>query len=250
MSTQIAVQLYSIREQLANDYAGTIDRITSFGYAGVEFAGAPSGLSYQQCLKVVKDSGLKVSSAHMPIPSGANRNFIFDNTNLLGCKYIVCGKWIPDFATIDAIKKSCDDFNCAAAEAAKHGLKLAIHNHWAEFELVDGIPAYKYLLEYLDPAVMFEIDTYWVKIGGQDPAAVLAELGERAPLVHIKDGSGEPGNFKMLPVGQGVMDFSPIFKQCANEWLICELDEYEGDMLEAVKASYDYISKNKCESLA
>lgn len=246
MSSQIAVQLYSVRSELDRDYAGIIDRIAAFGFAGVEFAGCPFGLSFEQCYKIVKDAGLVVPSAHVPMPSGPNRNLIFDNAKMLGCKYLVTGKWIDDFKTADAIKKSCDDFNFAAAEAAKHGLKLAIHNHWAEFESVDGVPAYKIMLKHLSPEVLFELDTYWVKIGGQDPAAVLAELGSRAPLIHIKDGSGVPGNFNMKAAGQGVMDFKPIFAQAKNaEWLISELDGCETDMLQAIKESYDYIASNK-----
>jgi len=248
MSAKIAVQLYTVRDQLLNDYTGTIQKIKTFGYTDVEFAGAPSGMSFQQCKNVVADCGLTICSAHAPVPSGANRNFIFDNVNLLGCKYLVCGKWIPDFSSVDAIRKTADEFNFAAAEARKNGLTLAIHNHWAEFEVVEGAPAYQHLLKYLTDDVFFELDTYWAKVGGQDPAKVLAELGSRAPLVHIKDGSGVPGNFKMSAAGDGVMDFKAIFKECGHsEYLICELDDYEGDMLEAVQQSYDYISRNSKE---
>ena len=99
-----------------------------------------------------------------------------------------------------------------------------------------AFPPYKIMLEHLSPEVLFELDTYWVKIGGQDPAAVLAELGSRAPLIHIKDGSGVPGNFNMKAAGQGVMDFKPIFARAKNaEWLISELDGCETDMLQAIK---------------
>ena len=246
MASQIAVQLYSVRNEMERDYVGTIKRIASFGYAGVEFAGCPGGLSYEQCLNVVKDAGLKVPSMHVPVPAGPNRNLIFDNAYIMGCHYLVTGKGTNDFKTLDAVKKSCDEFNFAAAEAAKDGLKLVIHNHWWEYQAIDGVPVYKIMLERLSPEVLFELDTYWVKIGGHDPAAVLAELGPRAPLVHIKDGSGVSGNFNMKAAGQGVMDFKPIFAQGKNaEWLICELDACETDMFDAIKESYDYIHKNK-----
>ena len=245
MVSQIALQLYSVRNDLKEDYAGTINKIASYGYAGAEFAACPSGISLEQCAKMLKSSGLEVPAMHAPVPSVPNRNMIFDNAHMFGCKYLVTGKGPDAFKTIDLIKESCDDFNFAGAEAAKNGLKLAIHNHWWEYQQLDGIPIYKIMLEYLSPDIMFELDTYWVKIGGQDPAVVLTELQDRIPLIHIKDGSGEPGNLNMKAAGRGVMDFAPIFANAKKaEWLICELDACESNMLEAVRESYDYIAQN------
>jgi sugar phosphate isomerase/epimerase len=170
---------------------------------------------------------------------------LFDNAHMFGCEYIVSSKVPDDFKTFDQIRKSCDDFNVAAEEAAKNCLKFAVHNHWWEYQEIDGVPVYKIMLEHLSEKVLFELDTYWVKIGCQDPAAVLAELENRAPLVHIKDGSGQEGNFNMKAAGQGMMDFDPIFHNAKDaEWLICELDACETDMLQAVKDSYDYIAQH------
>jgi len=244
--SSLGIQLYSVRNALEHDFVGTIHKLASFGYAGVEFAGCPGGISYEQCLKVVKEAGLQIPSMHVPVPSGPNRNLIFDNAYLMGCRYLVSGKWIDDFKTVDAIKRSCDDFNRGAEEAEKNGFKLAIHNHWAEFEPVDGVPAYQHMLKYLDPKVLFEIDTYWLTVAGQNAADVVSELKERAPLLHIKDGSGKPNDFKLKAVGQGVMNFAPVFRQAKNaEWLICEIDDCETDMLQAIKESYDYIKRNQ-----
>lgn len=244
--SRISVQLYSVRAELAKDFKGVIEKIASYGYEGVEFAGAPGGLSFNQCAEIVRKAGLKVSSAHMPLPLGPNKNLIMDNIKLLGCDYIVSGKGQADYKTADMIKKNCDEFNAAAAEAKKSGLKLALHNHWWEFENIDGVPVYKAMLKHLSPDVLFEIDTYWVKVGGKDPVSVLKEIGNRAPLLHIKDGSGVKGDFNMKAAGGGVMDFKPIFQEAKNaEWLICELDACETDMLEAVRESCVYISRNK-----
>lgn len=245
MSSQIAIQLYSVRNELARDYVGTIEKIVSFGYAGAEFAACPSGISLEQCAGILLEMGLTVPGMHAPVPSVPNRSMIFDNAHMFGCEYLVCGKGPDDFKTIDIIKKSCDDFNFAASEAMKNNLKLVIHNHWWEYQPIDGIPVYKVMLEHLDPEVLFELDTYWVKVGGQDPAMILDELGSRVPLVHIKDGTGVEGNLNMKAVGQGVMDFGPIFQNAKNaKWLICELDACATDMLQAIRDSYDYIARN------
>ena len=41
MTPQITVQLYSVREQAAADYAGTMRAIAEMGFANVEPAGFP-----------------------------------------------------------------------------------------------------------------------------------------------------------------------------------------------------------------
>ena len=52
------------------------------------------------------------------------------------------------------------------------GLTLAYHNHWFELAIIDGKPAYQHMLEHLDESILFELDSYWVKVGGLDPVTV------------------------------------------------------------------------------
>ncbi len=161
----------------------------------------------------------------------------------LGCPRIVSGFVPPsEYASLDGIKQVCERFNQANQVAMDQGFSFGIHNHWWEFEPVGGTPAYQLMLELLDRAIFWEIDTYWVKTAGLDPATVLRELGKRVPLLHIKDGpavQGEP----MVAVGQGTLDFHEIVEagQGNAEWLIVELDQCATDMMDAVEQSYSYL---------
>jgi sugar phosphate isomerase/epimerase len=145
------------------------------------------------------------------------------------------------FGSSDSIKQVTDELNQAAHFVNQYGYTLGYHNHWFEVAMVEGRPAYQIMLEHLDPSVIFEIDTYWVKVGGLDPAAVVQELGARAPLLHIKDG---PGNLEqaMLAVGEGVMDFPAIIAVAQADALIVELDRCDTDMMTAVEKSYQYLT--------
>jgi len=159
-----------------------------------------------------------------------------------GCQRIVSGRGPDSFKTMDLIKQTCDLFNEAQTVAAGNGMVLGIHNHWWEFLQVEGRYVYQVMLEYLDPAILFQIDTYWVQTAGLDPALVVKELGPRASLLHIKDGpalKGEP----QVAVGDGVMDFPSIVQAAGDtaEWLIVELDHCATDMIEAVQKSYQYL---------
>lgn len=241
MKKQIGIQLYSVRDELGKDFGGVISKIAAMGYAGVELAGLPAGITAETARRILKDNGLKIAGAHSGLPAGDNRQKAIDNMLALGCKILVSGKGPDCFKTEDLLRQSCEEFNKAAATLKPHGIRFAIHNHWWEFQNLGSKPVYKLMAEALDPSVLFEIDTYWVKTAGADPVAVVRELGKRAPLLHIKDGPCKIGEH-MTAVGKGTMDFPPILKAAgAAEWLIVELDSCATDMMDAVRESREYL---------
>ncbi len=244
MAAPISIQLYTVRELAKDNYAGVVRRIADIGYIGVEPAGFP-GTTLAEAKKLYKELGLQISSAHCPMPVGENKQQSLDMAGELGCKYIVSGFGPSEFDSVDKIRATCNTFNAAAQAASEKGLKFAIHNHWWEFLEVEGRRAYQYMLEMLEPNVYFELDTYWAQTGGCDPAKVVAELGSRAPLLHIKDGPCVK-ELAMTAVGQGKVDFPAIVKAAGanTEWMIVELDRCDTDMMDAVRESYDYLTSN------
>lgn len=244
MSAPIALQLYTLRESLAKDFAGGIKKVAEMGYVGVETAGFP-GTTAQAAKKLFDDLGLVACSAHTQLPVGDKKNEILDTAEILGCKRVICAALRPEtyYQSLAQMQKTCELVNEAGQNAAGRGLSLGMHNHWWEFEQVEGRYCYQVLMECLDPAIFFEIDTYWVKAAGLDPVAVVKEIGKRAPLLHIKDGPGVRGQ-PQVAVGQGIMDMPAVIKAGENstEWLIVELDECATDMLEAVEKSYQYLA--------
>ena len=241
MPKPIAVQLYSVREALEQDFEGVVRKIAAMGYKGVEPAGFP-GTTAAAAAELFKSLGLEVPSAHSPLPLGDQQDEVLETMRLLGCKYLVCPHVHQDeYKSVDSILAVCERLNAANAVAREAELTFLYHNHWWEYQPLGDTYPYKLLVEHLDPTVGFEIDTYWVKAAGLDPVAVIEELGERAPLLHIKDGpavTSEP----MLAVGDGVMDVPSIVAAGKSaEWLIVELDRCATDMMEAVEKSYQYL---------
>ncbi len=128
--------------------------------------------------------------------------------------------------------------------ATSHGLTLGYHNHSAELRPVDGRTPLDRLAGRVDPSVAFQLDIFWVVVGGAEPAAVIDRLGERVVSLHVKDGvtlpsdaaSGEP--FLNVPIGEGIVDPRPAIAAAdahdGIEWLIVEFDHVAGDPLDAV----------------
>lgn len=247
MSKPIALQLYTVREALADDFEGVIRQLAAIGYAGVETAGLPEGISAGAARALFDELGLVVCSAHSPLPLGENAERDIATIATLGTDRLVSGYLPPEhYATLEATQRTCDLLNEAAAVCARNGLKLGVHNHWWEFEPIADAPdrkPYELWLERLDPAIFFELDMYWVQVGGMDPKAALDVFGDRAQLMHVKDGPASNPESSMTAVGTGSVDYRTLIPAAsAAEWLIVELDRCDSDMMTAVSESYTYLT--------
>lgn len=243
MTKPLGIQLYSVREALQQDFTGTIERIAGIGYATVETAGFP-GTSPQDAAALFNRLGLQAPSAHIALPLGDQRNEVLETMEAIGAKYLVCAYLPPEqFTTVDDIRRNCERLNVANAVARENGLTLLYHNHWWEYTQTDfGLP-YRVMLEHLEPSVGFELDAYWAKVGGCDPAAVLRELGERVPLLHIKDGPATKDE-PMTAVGNGVMDYTTLIPAAEHvQSHFVEIDRCATDMMQAVEKSFRYLTE-------
>jgi sugar phosphate isomerase/epimerase len=241
MLPPVGLQLYSVRDYAQESFEDAVRRVAAMGYVGVEPAGFP-GTTPEAAGALFRELGLEVCSAHTALPLGDQQAEVLSAMEAIGCTRIISGLGPDAFKSPDQTKRTCDLFNEAAGVARANGMTLGYHNHWWEYTPVEGKYPYQLMLELLDPDVFFEVDTYWVQTAGVDVATVIRELGERAPLLHIKDGpcvQTEP----MTAVGDGVMDFPTILDAAGGvpEWLIVELDRCATDMMAAVERSVTYL---------
>lgn len=241
----LAVQLYSVREALAADFEGVVRRVAAMGYAGVELAGNYGADGPEAAADFIRSLGVEITSAHLPLPDNDDASDAIATAQALGTPYWVVPWLGPElFATHAGVDNVVARLNRAAAAARSAGITLLYHNHWFEFEpgaALDGLTPFEVMLPALDPAIEFEIDLYWVQTGGSNPGATLARLGERAPLLHLKDGPATLGD-AMIALGEGVMDYPEILKQARAKWLIVELDRCDGDIFTALERSYAYMT--------
>jgi sugar phosphate isomerase/epimerase len=247
----IGLQLYSIRRQIEKDLEGSIANVAKTGIMGIESYPLPKNLELNFAAKVFRNNGIKIFSMHNDLPIGAEKDNILRQADAYHCDRAVFAGFPENekYKDLDTIKKTAETYNESYAFLKSRNIKFGLHNHWWEFEKHhDYYPAY-YLLEHLDKGIFFEIDTYWVKTSGQNPAKVVADFGSRAPLLHIKDGPAIKGekSYEQVPVGQGIMDVPAIVKAGGKniKWMIIEFDEYAGNIFEAIQSSYSYLTKNK-----
>lgn len=246
MPKPIALQLYTVRREIANDFQGVLRRIADIGYIGVEGGLDLFANEQGDRLRCVNDLGLQLPSVGLgKLPIDASRQRLMERAAQAGCKYIMLSQPPDEFKRIDSIKAVAERLNEADEIIRRSGLILCYHNHWWEFEnRFDGKSAHELLREYVAPTVSFELDVYWAQTGGADPVTEVRKLDARTPLLHIKDGPAVQGQ-PMTAVGEGTVDIAGVIQSSQDHarWVIIELDECATDMLEAVEKSYTYLVK-------
>jgi sugar phosphate isomerase/epimerase len=246
MTIPIALQLYTVRQALEQDFTAVIEQVAQIGYVGVETASFPEGITAFQAADIIKANGLTIAAAHCELPLGVDEAAVLGLMDDLGNDTMVWHGWPrhDDHDSVDGVKRLAERYNQAYAVAEANGMNFGIHNHWWEFQPVGNTYPYRILLAELDENIFFEVDTYWVKTAGLAPTAVLKELGSRAKLLHIKDGPATQDD-DMVAVGEGVMDFTAIFAAATKpDWAIVELDRCGTDMMTAVRESYNYLTSH------
>ncbi len=241
----ISIQLYTLRDQVNNDMASVLRRLTSIGYAAVEPAGFHN-LTPVEFKKTADDLGLTISSTHSPWAGKDNIQEVVDTLGILGTSFVVTGGGPDLFKDEATVRRTADEYADVTARLAEHGITVTVHNHFWEFEkLDDGRLVFDVFAEHA-PNLQFEFDTYWAaNFGANDPAALLRTYADRCPLLHVKDGSLIKDG-PLYPVGSGKMDIPAVIAAAgdATKWLVVEQDHSETDMWACVETSYAYMTGN------
>ena len=243
MSANLSVQLYTVRNALAEDFDGTLERIAGFGFTQVEpFAFT----NFLDDLRGLGKHGLSAPTTHVKLVGG-DHDAIFAAANELGIETVIEPFVDPErWTTAEDIGRIAEELNAAAEKATAYGLRVGYHNHHFEIlNTVDGTYGLEVLAANLAPEVVLEVDTYWAYAGGADVPALLQRLGDRVVAQHIKDGDGTTDTKKQVPVGQGTLPIWDIIDAAPDALRVVELDDSEGDLLEAVGASREFLVAGK-----
>ncbi|HEX8551308.1 MAG TPA: sugar phosphate isomerase/epimerase [Abditibacteriaceae bacterium] len=238
----IAVQLYTLRDLTSKDMAGTLARVAELGYEGIEFAGY-GNLEIEAAQRAAKEAGLKVVGNHVGFDALRNNfNKVIDDSLLLDNKYLVCPSLPGEQRTKEGYAAFGKELEEMGARANSAGMTLCYHNHDFEFEQFDGEYGLDLLYANSQPQlVQAEIDTFWVKKGGADPATYIRQYSGRVPLLHIKD-MGADGGF--AEVGNGSLDWPSIFAAAEEAGVtayIVEQDTCPGDPMDSIRQSIENL---------
>jgi sugar phosphate isomerase/epimerase len=266
------VQLWSVKDALESDPAGTLHKIGAMGYREVELYELPR--SPREFKNQCDEAGLKIVGGHFYLQSLANRGTI-DAALQLGMHYIIVV--FPTLRSMSARdissmsvrelnplyeKISADDyrwnaeqFNHYGARVKRDGLQLGYHNHAIDLKTFGKRSAYEILIESTEPElVVFEMDCGHMIHAGADPIAYLRKYPKRIQLLHLKDlkpGYGISASIDTeekdtnAELGAGVIDWKALFQVAAQGNVAHYFVEHEGQMahppLESIANSLAYL---------
>ena len=266
---KVGLQVYSVRDELAKDFEGTLKKVKEIGYDYVEFAGFYDKTA-EEVKAIIDKIGLNAISVHQGNQLFAQKGMeAVDDLKTVGVKYCAI-PWYESAKLKNNWEETKADFTEFSKALKSEGIKLLYHNHDFEFEKVDG----EYIIDrmyrempsgIIDP----EFDTCWVHYSGEDPCKYIEKYAGRVEVLHLKDfvcknlasgpvyalisndggeekkASKEDNGFRFTPLGAGIQDFPAILasaEKSGTEYIIVEQDE-SVDMppMEAAKISRDYL---------
>lgn len=248
-SKPIGVQLYTVRDQLQSDFAGTLEKVAEIGYREFEFAGYYDH-SPAQVRAILDRLDVTAPSTHVGLNLfRGDIDRLIGEAEVIGHHFLVVPS--ANGRTAEGWRELAAEFNRYGERVRRAGMRFGYHNHAAEFQdLGGGTTAYDILLAETDPAlVSLELDLYWAVRGGQDPVAMFARNPGRFQLFHVKDMTDRAGEQAMAPVGEGELDFAAIFAsvpQAGTEHYFVEHDnagQHPGGSLASITTSYRNLSR-------
>ena len=242
----IGLELYSVRNELAEDARGTIRAVAEMGYEGVEFAGPPQH-SAEELKGYLDEFGLVCCGWHTPF------NLVQEDTladtiefnKILENRYVI----VPGIP--GELRQSRADwlklavfFNELADKLEPHGMVTGYHNHHVEFSPMDGEIQWDTFFGNTNDGVVMQLDMGNALNGGADLVAILEKYPGRSGTVHLKpytlSDDAEDGHAGFRPIiGEDSVPWSEIFRVCettgGTQWYIVEYESDAFPPLEAVE---------------
>ena len=252
---EIGLQLWSVRDDMGKDPLATVTEIGKMGYTFIEAASYGDGKFYGmdpvEFKELANKNGLVFLSSHVghPLPEKSNWDetmkwwdACIDAHLAAGVKYIVQPSMDQKgYGSLEDLKRYCDYFNAVGEKCNAKGIRFGYHNHDKEFGEVDGTIRYDYMLQNTDPEkVMFQLDLYWIMVGGKDAVSYFKKYPGRFEMWHIKD--------KQELGASGVMDFESTFamkKKAGMKYIIVEVEDYNFAPLVSVQKSLEFLENAK-----
>ncbi len=242
---KVGVQLIIFGERPAADLEGVLEEVKAAGYEGFEGGAVGSSQEQKRVSSASQEAGLAYIGGHtgiQQIGDPAAVGIFARHISELGGRFLmVSGR----YDSLEGYREGAGVLTKAAERCAAAGVTLCYHNHFWEFEPMQGRVPIHLLMELTDPElVKLCPDIYWVHVGGEAPADFLARYGRRCPCIHFKDGLGGDRMREFRELGGGVVDMKAALDAalaCDPDWIIVEQDSTKRKPAESLRMSREHL---------
>lgn len=247
---QIGAQFYTIREycNTLENFSESLKKVADIGYKSVQIS-ATCPYEPEWLRDELKKNGLKCVLTHT-----SQENLVQDTENwakkhdVFGCDNVGLGYYGFSEKKED-LEKFFKIYSPVVENVYKSGKYFMYHNHASEFIKIDGKIILQHIAQRFAPEKAgFTLDTYWVQVGGGDPAQWIENLSGRVPVIHLKDCAFEQ---KMAVIGEGNINFDRVFKaaqSAGTQYMLVEQDDCNGENpFDCLKRSYEFLKSRGFE---
>lgn len=248
MQTQIALELWTIRESLTTetDFGEAMKKTRAAGYQAVELAGVNPEIPATTIRKILDDNGIVCMATQVglgQLTDGLSQTI--DDLQALGCNHTALAAGPGDMRSADGYAELARILTESGRKLASHDVKLAYHNHAFEFERYGEKTGFEILYDESDPNYLeAKIDTAWMQKGGADVVAWIKRLAGRMTVIHFKDYTIVDNEITLAEVGEGNLNWKGILdasRHAGIRWYVVEQDRCRRDPFESIRISFENL---------
>lgn len=249
---QLSVQLWSIKDDVAADFEGTLKKLVAMGFNGVEFAGnfGPYANDPKGLKAFLDKVGLKASGAHVPFaklaPDVIEETIAFYKA--IDCKYLIIPMDQRAF-TPEGAKDVAAELEAIQKKLTPHGMHTGYHNHKPEMLGEMGKTPWDVIGKGTSDAVVLQQDVGWTEVAGKDPVDFVKAYPGRTLTTHFKAAAPDPGNKENPILGLDTTDWKSVIEANRHyggtQWFVVEQEVYPEGMtpMQSVEASLKGLQK-------
>jgi len=264
----VGIQLYTVREDMGKDPAGTLKKLAEMGYRYVEHANYIDhkfyGYGAKDFRNLLDSLKLKMLSGHTrmdPRHWDAGKKDFTDDWKRTVEDAAICGQqfvispWLDESQrkTYDDTLRYMDVFNKCGELCKASGMKFGYHNHDFEFStILNNKKLFDIILQNTDPELVAQqLDMGNLYNGGAIAIAVVMQYPDRFELMHVKDeikAASGPEKYESTVLGEGIVNTRQVTdlgrRSGGTHHFIIEQESYQGKLpLDCCKADLDIMKK-------
>lgn len=240
----IGVQVYSVRNEAAQDVANALKTIAEIGYQGVEFAGYYNKKA-EDLRKMMDDNGLVCCGTHTGLNTLLGDEFkkTVEFNKILGNQFLIIPAGLEQaLETREGARMTAYLVNELADKAAEHGMFVGYHAHAGDVKKVDDTTPWDRFFSQTKKEVVMQVDTGNCLHGGADPVELVKLYPGRSTTVHLKTFGGN----RNTVIGDDEVEWAAFFEACetvgGTEWYIVE-HETGSNPFESIQGCLEGLKK-------
>jgi sugar phosphate isomerase/epimerase len=247
--TSLGYQASSLKAYMttSQDLRDTFRKLRDIGYRHLQLQWIDPAVPLEYTAEALQETGLCCIATQEGFLKVRDHLDYYIEMNRLWGSPSLCISTIPrEWMTEEGLSRFAAEMGRIARILSDQGISLTFHPVSFNFEAVGGRSAMDAVMGLLPREVGLTLCVLQAVRGGQDPIALLERYRGRVEICHFKDAAVFPdGKEYLVPVGQGRIDWPPIFEVCQRtgvKWGLAEQESWLKDAFICARESFDYIS--------